>query len=238
VESGNVYLPHPALAPWVEDFIEEVAAFPHGRHDDQVDAMTQALNRLRDVGASYMLPESRITVNPFSIPADWPRAFAMVVARDRVAAVWGARDRGGSVYLYTEHSLPHGEPSENARAIRAHGNSIPGLIYVANGSSESHHVTSLYQRHGLKVQSCKQVEDAALFQFWELLETNQLKIFSSLSMFLEEYRIGEIQSPLLLCAQSLASRLDLLTWPEPEEDEDDSGVGWGSPYGGHGAWMR
>jgi len=41
VEAGNVYLPHPALAPWVEDFIAELAAFPNGAHDDQVDAFTQ-----------------------------------------------------------------------------------------------------------------------------------------------------------------------------------------------------
>jgi predicted phage terminase large subunit-like protein len=46
VESGNVYLPHPALAPWVDAFIEECSAFPNGKHDDQVDQMTQALNRL------------------------------------------------------------------------------------------------------------------------------------------------------------------------------------------------
>jgi predicted phage terminase large subunit-like protein len=46
IESGNVYLPHPTLAPWVEAFIEECAAFPRGRHDDQVDAMTQALFRI------------------------------------------------------------------------------------------------------------------------------------------------------------------------------------------------
>jgi predicted phage terminase large subunit-like protein len=45
-ESGSVYLPHPALASWVEDFIEECASFPNGRFDDQVDQMTQALNRL------------------------------------------------------------------------------------------------------------------------------------------------------------------------------------------------
>ena len=31
--------------PWVNDFIEECAAFPNGAHDDQVDAMTQALLR-------------------------------------------------------------------------------------------------------------------------------------------------------------------------------------------------
>jgi predicted phage terminase large subunit-like protein len=46
-ESGNVYLPHPAIAHWVDGFIEECAAFPNGRHDDQVDSMSQALNRLR-----------------------------------------------------------------------------------------------------------------------------------------------------------------------------------------------
>ena len=43
--AGNVYLPHPQLCPWVNDLIEECAAFPNGAHDDQVDAMTQALLR-------------------------------------------------------------------------------------------------------------------------------------------------------------------------------------------------
>ena len=45
IEAGNVYLPHPELAPWVNDFIEECAAFPNGAYDDQVDAMTQILIR-------------------------------------------------------------------------------------------------------------------------------------------------------------------------------------------------
>ncbi len=42
---GNVYLPHPQVMSWVNDFIEECAAFPNGAHGDQVDAMTQALLR-------------------------------------------------------------------------------------------------------------------------------------------------------------------------------------------------
>jgi hypothetical protein len=241
VESGNVYLPHPALAPWIEDLIEESAAFPHGRNDDQVDAMTQALNRMRDASASYVISESRITVNPFSIPVGWSRAFAMVVARDKVAAVWGAREPGGTIYLYAEHTLPHAEPSENARAIRAHGDSIPGLIHVGNGSTERHRIASLYQKVGLNVQSCGSVEDAALFQFWNLLTTNQLKIFSSLSMFLEEYRIGEDQSPLLVCAHSLVSRPDLMMCSEAEPEDDEGHFGrWEmhSTSNGHAAWMR
>ncbi len=47
VESGNVYLPHPSIAPWVEAFVDECSSFPNGKYDDQVDQMTQALNRLR-----------------------------------------------------------------------------------------------------------------------------------------------------------------------------------------------
>jgi predicted phage terminase large subunit-like protein len=45
-ESGNLYLPDPLTNPWVQDFIEEWAMFPNGRHDDQVDAATQAITRL------------------------------------------------------------------------------------------------------------------------------------------------------------------------------------------------
>jgi len=45
IEAGNVFLPHPDFAPWVIDFIEECVQFPNGAHDDQVDAMTQALLR-------------------------------------------------------------------------------------------------------------------------------------------------------------------------------------------------
>jgi predicted phage terminase large subunit-like protein len=46
VEAGQIYLPAPELAPWVGDLIEECSAFPRAQHDDQVDALSQALNRL------------------------------------------------------------------------------------------------------------------------------------------------------------------------------------------------
>lgn len=46
VEAGNVFLPAPELAPWVGGLIEEAAAFPNAAHDDRVDTMSQALNRL------------------------------------------------------------------------------------------------------------------------------------------------------------------------------------------------
>jgi predicted phage terminase large subunit-like protein len=46
VEAGNVKLPAPELAPWVDGLIEEAVGFPRAAHDDRVDAMSQALNRL------------------------------------------------------------------------------------------------------------------------------------------------------------------------------------------------
>jgi predicted phage terminase large subunit-like protein len=50
VESGVVCLPKGA--PWVEEFLLEVCTFPNGAHDDQVDALSQALNYMRGSSAA------------------------------------------------------------------------------------------------------------------------------------------------------------------------------------------
>lgn len=43
-ENGRVLLPK--NAPWLADYLKELAAFPGGKHDDQVDSTTQALEYL------------------------------------------------------------------------------------------------------------------------------------------------------------------------------------------------
>lgn len=42
IEAGHVYLP--SEAPWLDTFMLELLAFPNGRHDDQVDSVSQFLN--------------------------------------------------------------------------------------------------------------------------------------------------------------------------------------------------
>lgn len=42
-EAGQVYLPE--RAPWLAEFEAELFSFPLGRHDDQVDSVSQALNQ-------------------------------------------------------------------------------------------------------------------------------------------------------------------------------------------------
>ncbi len=41
IEAGYVLLPE--RAPWLQDFQTEILQFPHGRHDDQVDSLSQFL---------------------------------------------------------------------------------------------------------------------------------------------------------------------------------------------------
>ncbi len=46
VEAGRVFLP--TDAEWLNDFLEEISSFPAAPHDDCVDALTQALNYVRE----------------------------------------------------------------------------------------------------------------------------------------------------------------------------------------------
>ena len=61
--AGNVLLPHPSDPgnEWVRDLLEELRNFPNSANDDQVDAMSQALARLRDRGGiSTSIPSGRM----------------------------------------------------------------------------------------------------------------------------------------------------------------------------------
>lgn len=56
-ESKSVFFPR--QAPWLQDLIAELLAFPHGRHDDQVDSISQALawiERHRPPPTGYSTP--------------------------------------------------------------------------------------------------------------------------------------------------------------------------------------
>lgn len=62
IESGNVYLPHPADPghEWVSDALSELREFPSGAHDDVPDALTQALLELREAGRGLVSVPGRM----------------------------------------------------------------------------------------------------------------------------------------------------------------------------------
>lgn len=54
IENGFVYVP--SEAPWLDDYLRELMAFPNGKHSDQVDSTSQALawlNRPKPVTFSF-----------------------------------------------------------------------------------------------------------------------------------------------------------------------------------------
>lgn len=57
IEGGIVFVPRPDQAPWLEAFLKECEQFPGGTHDDQVDALTLALDVLSkiNVGATQAI---------------------------------------------------------------------------------------------------------------------------------------------------------------------------------------
>ena len=52
------------VLPRIRDYLEEIAAFPNGSHDDQVDATSQALAQI-----ARMLPVRRATAGKARIPS-------------------------------------------------------------------------------------------------------------------------------------------------------------------------
>lgn len=67
IESGNVHLP--SKAEYLDDFVSEVTIFPHGVNDDQVDAMTMALDRLNSnpIITDFSLPSAGVKVSEWSV---------------------------------------------------------------------------------------------------------------------------------------------------------------------------
>ena len=52
--AGRPFPSRPTRTPaWVKALVDECAAFPHSAHDDQVDALSQALMRLAGTSGSY-----------------------------------------------------------------------------------------------------------------------------------------------------------------------------------------
>lgn len=158
----------------------------------QRDARTKGIPQL-GAGAIYPIEESELTVEPFKIPAHWPRAYAMDVGWKRTAALWGAYDREAETwFLYAEHYRGHAEPSVHAAAIRAKGAWIPGCIDpAARGRSQDDgkKLTDSYRDLGLELYLADHALEVGLFDVYQRLSAGTLKVFTLLRAWLAEYRI-------------------------------------------------
>jgi phage terminase large subunit-like protein len=63
MEKGRVWMP--TSAPWLETLIKELQAFPQGKHDDQVDSISQMIFSWKNV-----VRRTRTICNPRAPPRD------------------------------------------------------------------------------------------------------------------------------------------------------------------------
>ena len=144
-------------------------------------------------GAIYPVELSEILVDPFQIPAFWPRCYALDVGWNRTAALWGALDRQTDCwYLYTEHYRGMAEPSIHATAIKARGEWIPGLIDPAargRAQKDGEQLIVTYRDLGLNLIESANALEAGIYDVWLRLSTSRLKVFRTLMNWQAEYRL-------------------------------------------------
>lgn len=144
-EAGNIFLPRPADAPWIHDFIEECASFPNAAHDDDVDAMTQALTWLEALaGDSGGLIYRQFAESPYryirkagEIPRGGGTTLIIGAAigdstRETAlcAAVVSTEEKQRGLYIAATAHLPlHLAPDQTARAAA-------GFVREAEKSTE------------------------------------------------------------------------------------------------------
>lgn len=158
----------------------------------QRDARTKGIPVL-GAGQIYPVAENAIVIDPFQIPAYWPRAYGMDVGWNRTAAVWGAWDReSDTLYLYSEHYQGQQPPSVHADAIRARGEWIKGAIDPASAGANQKDGTTLideYRALGLNLFPADNAVEAGILACYQRLAGGRLKIFSTLRNVVTELRI-------------------------------------------------
>lgn len=125
-EAGNLYLPHPDIDDSIDQLVLEFAAFPKGKHDDEVDASAHAVNFLSDpahqVIGSYHWSTHR---RPFDIKSAVVHKVlsanyvTMVQQEDlSLAVLCGVWDTNqGKLWIYDEILEPYAVPAMLAGEI-------------------------------------------------------------------------------------------------------------------------
>jgi phage terminase large subunit-like protein len=176
---------------------------PHLSADDKTRMLSECEPHLRDArskgipsmgsGAIYPIKEEDILVEPFPIPAHWPRGYALDVGWNKTACIWGAWDRDtDTVYLVQEHYRGQAEPAIHASAIKSRGTYMEGVIDpAARGRSQMDgtKLIDMYKKEGLKLHLAENAVEAGLYEVWQRLSTGRLKVFTSMSNFRSEYRM-------------------------------------------------
>ena len=178
---------------------------PHLSEEDQESMMRSLPPHQRDArskgipsmgsGAIYPVIESDFVISPMKTPPYWKYAYGMDVGWQFTAAAFGAYDPENDIlYITSDYKRSQTEPTIHAQAIslRARGEKKPGVIDPASCASsqiDGRKLIDIYKGLGLNLREADNTVEAGIYEVWNRLSTGRLKVFSSCSSLLEEYRM-------------------------------------------------
>jgi hypothetical protein len=166
---------------------------PSGQHDDTVMALAMAWSAVSmQHRLVYAIPDARIVVPEFTIPDHWPRAYGLDIRWNTVAVIWGARNpQSDMLYFFSEY-YAEADAAIHAAAIRSRADWIVGLFDpTANGRNQAdgYRLMQVYRQFGLNLQVTANPIESGILAAWQRMESGRLKVFPSLSRYLEQRRL-------------------------------------------------
>lgn len=131
-------------------------------------------------------------ISDFKLPKYWPRIWALDVDRDNASVLWAAHDReSDTLYAFSELIMPRHELALVADAIKKRAGWVPGLFdHLARDRSQQagqQIINALLDLH-LEVFTTQVDADAANAEIAGRLSTKRLKVFSTCTQWLAQYR--------------------------------------------------
>ena len=189
----------------VEERERIIASYP----EHERDARTKGIPSMGS-GRVFPLADEAVAIQPFQIPAHWPRLVGIDFGIDHpTAAVWMAWDRDSdTLYVTDTYRVKDTSIVQHAAAIRTRGEWIP-VAWPHDGlqrdKGSGQQLAVQYKTQGLAMMRERATfEDgsngleAGVAQMLERMQTRRLRVFSHLSEWFEEFRLYHRKDGLIV----------------------------------------
>jgi phage terminase large subunit-like protein len=146
-------------------------------------------------GMVYPVSESEIIVDPFEIPAYWPKVYGLDFGWTApTAATFIAHDRDADIaYIYAEYAASQLTPQSHASNLfQMEADWIPGWCDPAGQQSsqkDGEALITMYLKSGLTITKANNSKESGVQMVLERMQTGRLKIFKNCVKTITELRV-------------------------------------------------